>query len=124
MWAELRREICRPWKLSTFAVGLALLIVGSFYYRAPDWDIPVSIIMATFTYLTAGWSMRVIIFRQWRQWPLMLFFTGAVKTSPSGMFLAPLQGMTGMSLMLNVRSVPGAVIFTWSQASMRFASGC
>ena len=59
----------------TFLVGLLLLIVGSFYYRAPDWDIPVSIIMATFTYLTAGWSMRVILFRQWRDWPLMLFFT-------------------------------------------------
>ena len=75
MWGELRREIRRPWKLATFAAGLALLIIGSFYYQAPDWDIPVSIIMATFTYLTAGWSMRVILFRQWRDWPLMLFFT-------------------------------------------------
>ena len=72
MWGELRREIRRPWKLATFAAGLALLIIGSFYYQAPDWDIPVSIIMATFTYLTAGWSMRVILFRQWRHWPLML----------------------------------------------------
>ena len=75
IWGELRREIRRPWKLATFAAGLALLILGSFYYQAPDWDIPVSIIMATFTYLTAGWSMRVILFRQWRDWPLMLFFT-------------------------------------------------
>ena len=68
-------EYMRPWKLATFAVGLLLLVAGSFYYRAPDWDIPVSVIMATFTYLTAGWSMRVIVERRWRHWPMMLFFT-------------------------------------------------
>jgi len=70
-----RREIFRPWKLFTFSIGLALLVVGSFYYQAPDWDIPVSIIMASFTYLTAGWSMRVIVERRWRHWPVMLFLT-------------------------------------------------
>lgn len=62
----------RPWKLFTFAVGLSLLIAGSFYYQAPDWDIPVSVIMAGFTYLTASWSMHVIAERRWRSWPLMI----------------------------------------------------
>lgn len=68
-------ECKRPWKLVTFAIGLSLLIVGSFVFNAPDWDIPISIIMAVFTYLTAGWSMHVIVSRHWRFWPLMLLMT-------------------------------------------------
>lgn len=68
-------ECRRPWKVVTFLIGLSLLIVGSFVVPAPDWDIPVSIIMATFTYLTAGWSMHVMVERRWRDWPLMLFLT-------------------------------------------------
>lgn len=68
-------EYCRPWKLFTLAIGIALLILGSFYQPAPDWDIPISFIMAFFSYLTAGWSMRTLLERRWRQWPLMLFFT-------------------------------------------------
>ena len=71
---EIVRESRRPWKLFTFLVGTGLLIAGSFFYQAPDWDVPVSIIMATFTYLTAGWSMRVILERRWRHWPVMLFY--------------------------------------------------
>jgi len=69
------REYRRPWKLFTLAVGIALLIAGSFYYEAPDWDIPISLIMAGFSYLTASWSMHVMVERRWRQWPLMLLFT-------------------------------------------------
>ncbi len=68
-------EYFRPWKLITLAIGIALLVFGSFYYDAPDWDIPISIIMATFAYLTAPWSFRVILERKWRLWPAMLFFT-------------------------------------------------
>lgn len=34
------REYLRPWKLFTLALGIGLLIAGSFYYRAPDWDNP------------------------------------------------------------------------------------
>ncbi len=69
------QEYRRPWKLFTLAVGIALLIAGSFVYEAPDWDIPISLIMAGFSYLTASWSMHVMVERRWRQWPLMLFFT-------------------------------------------------
>jgi hypothetical protein len=68
-------EYFRPWKLFTLAVGIALLIIGSFYYGAPDWDIPISFIMAILTYLTAPWSMRVLLERRWGLWPVMLFFT-------------------------------------------------
>lgn len=68
-------EYSRPWKLITLAIGIALLIVGSFYYDAPDWDIPISLIMAAFAYLTAPWSLRVIVERKWRLWTAMLFVT-------------------------------------------------
>ena len=34
-----------------------------------------SSIMALMAYLTASWSMHVMVERQWRQWPLMLFWT-------------------------------------------------
>lgn len=68
-------EYLRPWKVLTLVLGIAGLILGSFYYAAPDWDIPISFIMAILAYLTAPWSMRVLLERRWRDWPLMLFFT-------------------------------------------------
>lgn len=52
-----------------------MLIAGRFYFQAPDWDTPISIIMAIATYATAAWSMRVMVERQWRKWPLMLLVT-------------------------------------------------
>jgi hypothetical protein len=72
---NLIREYKRPWKLFTLFAGLSLLIAGSFYYEAPDWDISISFIMAILAYLTASWSMRVVIERQWKKFPLMLFYT-------------------------------------------------
>lgn len=73
--AMIREEWWRPWKLVTLAIGLTLLIVGSHAIPAPDWDIPISFIMAGFTYLCAGWSMHVMVERRWRDWPLMIFLT-------------------------------------------------
>jgi hypothetical protein len=69
------QEYKRPWKLFTLFLGLILLVVGAFYYQAPDWDIPISVIMAIITYLTASWSMHVVVERQWKNFPLMLFYT-------------------------------------------------
>ena len=68
-------EYFRPWKLLSLGVGVALLIVGSFYFPAPDWDIPISLIMAFFAYVTAPWSMRILLERHWKFWPAMLFAT-------------------------------------------------
>lgn len=68
-------EYLRPWKWFSLAVGIVLLIWGAAYYQAPDWDIPISLIMAGLAYLTAAWSLRVILERQWKHWPLMLFYT-------------------------------------------------
>jgi hypothetical protein len=68
-------EYFRPWKLTTLSGGVVLLLLGSYYTPAPDWDIPVSLIMAFVTYLTAPWSMRVLLERKWRYWPYMLLAT-------------------------------------------------
>jgi len=71
----LLKEYKRPWKLVLLSLGLVLLIVGSFYYDVPDWDIPISIIMALLTYVTAPWCMRVILNFKWKHFPLMIFLT-------------------------------------------------
>ena len=68
-------EYLRPWKLITLAIGIALLIAGSFYYQAPDWDIAISLIMATPAYLTAPWSVRVLMEHRWKLFPAMLLAT-------------------------------------------------
>ena len=65
----------RSWKLVTLAIGIALLIAGSIYTPAPDWDIPISLIMAVLAYFAAPWSLHVIVERRWRLWPAMLFAT-------------------------------------------------
>lgn len=69
------QDYLRPWKLMTLAAGLLLLVAGSFHYRAPDWDVPISFIMGLLAYLTAPWSMRVLMERRWRHWPAMLAAT-------------------------------------------------
>ena len=66
------REYLRPRKLASLACGLALLIAGSFYEQAPDWDIPISLIMGLLAYLTAPWSLRVLMERRYKLWPAML----------------------------------------------------
>ncbi|MDD3608123.1 MAG: hypothetical protein PHI49_00045 [Halothiobacillaceae bacterium] len=65
-------EYRRPWKLFTLVLGIALLLAGSVYMPAPDWDVGVSFIMAILTYLSAPWLLHVLWRRQWRLWPLAL----------------------------------------------------
>jgi len=65
-------EYFRPWKLTTFGVGLALLITGAFYYNTSDWDIGISLIMGTLAYITAPWALRVVKSLQWKLFPLAL----------------------------------------------------
>lgn len=70
-----RRELLRPWKLASFMVGTALMVIGVDYYNISDWDIGISLIMPGLTYLTAPWVMRVILQGHWRSWPEALFWT-------------------------------------------------
>ena len=68
-------EYLRPWKLTSLATGIGLLILGSIYMPAPDWDVPISFIMAALTYLTAPCTLRTLLERNWRLLPLALFST-------------------------------------------------
>ncbi|MDM0117817.1 hypothetical protein QTI66_37615 [Variovorax sp. J22R133] len=68
-------EYLRPWKLVTFALGINALIWGAIEARSPDWDITISILMAVATYLTAPWSLRVVLERRWKWMPLAAFWT-------------------------------------------------
>lgn len=52
-----------PWNLTTFAIGLGLLIAGAGY--APDWDVPVSVLMASFTYLMAVPAYKLLRSGRW-----------------------------------------------------------
>lgn len=66
-------EYLRPWKLASLTAGIFLLVAGSIYTPAPDWDVPISIIMAICTYFTAPCSLRTLLERNWRQFPIALF---------------------------------------------------
>lgn len=66
------RELKRPWKLLCFALGTGLMIGGAFYFRICDWDVGVSLVMCTLTWLTAPWALHVVLQRQWRWLPLAL----------------------------------------------------
>lgn len=68
-------EYVRPWKLASLAVGIGLLVLGSVYTPAPDWDIPISFIMALCAYLMAPCSLRAVLERRWRHLPLALVAT-------------------------------------------------
>ena len=68
-------EYLRPWKLFSLAAGIALLVIGAQRKIAPDWDIPISFIMALLAYLTAPWRLRVLLQRRWKLLPLALLAT-------------------------------------------------
>ncbi len=51
------RELRRPWKLASFGLGMAWLFYGAVAYGVSDWDIGVSIIMGSITYIFAPWSV-------------------------------------------------------------------
>jgi hypothetical protein len=57
------QEHLRPWELLTMAIGL-WLVVGSYAFEAPDWGIPVSILMSSVAYVLAPWCMRVMVGRR------------------------------------------------------------
>lgn len=55
-------ELLRPWKLATFAFGLALLLAGAVYYRYGDWDVGISFVMGGLTYVLAPWCVLTLVY--------------------------------------------------------------
>ena len=68
-------EYARPWKLFSMFCGIMFLLIGARYSGLPDWDAPLSFIMAGFTYFTAPCSLRVLLERRWKQFLQALFWT-------------------------------------------------
>ncbi len=68
-------EMVRPWKLLSFAIGMAWLLFGAIDFGISDWDVGISVLMGGLTYLCAPWSVRVILvcLRDLpRYWPLWI----------------------------------------------------
>ena len=70
-WAEYRR----PWKIFTFTLGLGFLFWGAVTNQAPDWDVPICLIMGIPTYFTAPISVRIILERRWKLLPVAALST-------------------------------------------------
>ena len=66
-------EYLRTWKLLTFTVAVTLMLIGASFQLARDWDIPISLLMCTLTYLTASWSVRVLMSSRVILWPVAVF---------------------------------------------------
>lgn len=72
-------ELCRPWKLFSFGVGMSWLLYGAYNYGISDWDIGISLIMGGLTYLCAPWSVRIILYHlQYRPRFWVLWIISAV----------------------------------------------
>ena len=67
------KDYLRLWKLFTLACGIGLLIIGSYAMPAPDWDIPISLIMGLATYIFAPITARSLFRRYWKWLPLGVF---------------------------------------------------
>lgn len=68
-------ELLRPWKLFTFAVAMALLLCGAVYYGIADWDVGITLIMGSLTYISAPWCFDTLLTALRRRppgWPLRL----------------------------------------------------
>ena len=61
LWRGYFSELLRPWKVTTFAIGMAMLLYGAVTFGFSDWDVGVSILMGGLTYLSAPWSVHVIV---------------------------------------------------------------
>jgi hypothetical protein len=68
-------DLFRPWKLISFLLSTGLLCYGACNLDFPDWNIPVSLIMASLTYLTAPFVINTFILsiKSQNKHPLLYF---------------------------------------------------
>lgn len=55
------QELIRPWKIMSFCCAMILLFYGALNFDIVDWDVGVTIIMGTLTYIMAPWSVYIIL---------------------------------------------------------------
>lgn len=63
------RELARPLRLLSLAVGIGLLIAGSEYLPSSDWDVPLCFVMGIPAYVFAPWAFRQVYYFRW--WKLL-----------------------------------------------------
>jgi len=61
-------------KILSFLAGLGLLIFGALWLDYSDWDIGISLLMATSTLATALWATSVLWERRWKWLALAVFW--------------------------------------------------
>jgi hypothetical protein len=71
------RELVRPWRLAALAVGLGILIAGSHLTPSTDWDYPICFIMGLWAYVFAPWTVRAIVYLDWKRLLLAWLFAWA-----------------------------------------------
>jgi len=54
------RELVRPWKLASFLISMGVLLYGALNFGIGDWDVGVTLLMGSLTYVFAPWSVLVI----------------------------------------------------------------
>jgi len=55
------RELIRPWKMLSFCISMSWLLYGALNFNIFDWDVGVTIIMGSLTYLVAPWSVYIVL---------------------------------------------------------------
>jgi len=71
------RELIRPWRLAALAVGIGILIAGSHLTPSADWDYPICFIMGLWAYVFAPWTVRALVYLDWKRLPLAWLFAWA-----------------------------------------------
>jgi len=61
-------------KLLSFLAGLGLLMGGALWLDYPDWDVGISLLMATSTLGTAEWATSILWERRWKWLVLAIFW--------------------------------------------------
>ena len=101
-------EYVRPWKLFSLFCGIIFLLIGAWSSGLPDWDVPISFIMAIVTYFTAPCSLRVLLELRWKRFPQALFWTWVSVdgtytiywffVDPAALILRPANAMASLAL--------------------------
>lgn len=71
------RELANPWRLAVLAVGIGILIAGSHLTPSADWDYPICFIMGLWAYVFAPWTVRALVYLDWKRLPLAWLFAWA-----------------------------------------------
>ena len=115
------RELLNPWRLAALAVGLGILITGSHLTPSADWDYPICFIMGLWAYVFAPWTVRALVYLDWKRLPLAWLFAWAgvdgvyslywwlrgfdalsVFRGPNVVYSAPLYFLFGLAMNLRV----------------------